>query len=173
MIISITNPSESQIKNMKKGIEIRISKGSDRKLECEDSIGRIIEDNFKRGKGCMIIFNMDTNQIESLKDTKRPANKNKSNKKIKSKLTKEKVGNEENNQEIEDILEFLKTVNNVDEYMNFANTIIDNYNTFNSEIVKTMICTLKTMRENTPYLISYNQYYMISKEIVQNIAKMC
>lgn len=166
MIISITNPSDSQILKMKKGIEIRISKGSDRKLECEDSIGRIIEDKFKQGKGCMMIFNADTNQIESLKSTKRPAIK------IKSKLTKEKVGNEENNQEIEDILEFLKTVNGVDEYMNFANTIIDNYNTFNSEIVKTMICTLKTMRENTPYLISYNQYYMISKEIVQNIAQM-
>jgi len=77
-----------------------------------------------------------------------------------------------NKQEIENILELMKTINSVDEYMNFANTIIDN-NTFNNEIVKTMICTLKTMRENAPYLISYNQYYMISREIINNVALMC
>jgi hypothetical protein len=165
MHISITNPTDSQILNMKKGIEIRIKKGSDRQLECEDSIGMKIEDKFKQGKGCMMIFNLDTNQVVSIKDMKRSDTNNKSAK-------ENIVGNEGNKQEIENILELMKTINSVDEYMNFANTIIDN-NTFNNEIVKTMICTLKTMRENAPYLISYNQYYMISREIINNVALMC
>ena len=53
--------------------------------------------------------------------------------------------------------------------MNFANTLFENEDKIKDKIILSTIMTLKTLKNNTPYMISYNQYHMISLEILKNI----
>jgi hypothetical protein len=56
--------------------------------------------------------------------------------------------------------------------MNFSNTLFNNEDKFKDKALLSTIMTLKTLKSNTPYLISYNQYHMISVEILKNLKKI-
>lgn len=166
MKISIQKPSLSQIRKLKQGLEIRVKSGTDVVLDCfDDTLYTYIEKNFQCGKTCMIVFDINTKKILSNTKTdilEEPIDDN----------VNYKEESFEDKETLEKIIEILHKIDSVDEYMNFSNTLFDNENKFKDKTILSTIMTLKTLKSNTPYLISYNQYHMISVEILKNLKKI-
>jgi len=178
MKISIKAPSVSQLRKLKQGLEIRVKHGDDVMLECnDDNLFEDIKKCFNKGKTYTILYNTQTKIIIS-------SSKNSSTKQqlidthdnIEQHLiecNEEKIEESREDKEIvEKISEIIDTINSEDEYMNFSNTLFDNEDKFKDKTILSTIMTLKTLKSNTPYLISYNQYHMISVEILKNLKKI-
>ena len=166
MKISIKKPSLSQLRKLKQGLEIRVKSGPDIELECvDDTLYAYIEKNFQSGKTCMIVFDIKTKKI--LSNTKTYILEGSTNDNVNY-----KEESYEDKETLEKILEIIHTINTADEYMNFSNTLFDNEDKFKDKTILSTIMTLKTLKSNTPYLISYNQYHMISVEILKNLKKI-
>ena len=166
MKISIKKPSLSQLRKLKQGLEIRVKSGSDIELECvDDTLYTYIEKNFQSGKTCMIVFDIKTKKI--LSNTKTYILEGSTNDNVNY-----KEESYEDKETLEKIIEIVHKIDSVDEFMNFSNTLFNNENKFKDKTILSTIMTLKTLKSNTPYLISYNQYHMISVEILKNLKKI-
>lgn len=179
MKLSIKAPSVSQLRKLKQGLEIRVKNGSDVELECTDaSLFEDIKKCFNKGKTYTILYNTQTNIIIS--STKNSSTKqqliNTENSEEPHLIENSEENSEENSQEDKEILEkiseIIDTINTADGYMNFSNTLFDNEDKFKDKTILSTIMTLKTLKNNTPYLISYNQYHMISVEILKNLKQI-
>ena len=174
MKITIKAPSVSQLRKLKQGSEIRVKNGDDVVLECKDvNMFEDIKKCFNKGKTYTILYNTQTNIIIS-------SSKNSSTKQqliVTDDNTEQHIiecseESSEDKEIVEKILEIIHTINSADEYMNFSNTLFDNEDKFKDKTILSTIMTLKTLKSNTPYLISYNQYHMISVEILKNLKKI-
>jgi hypothetical protein len=166
MKISIKKPSLSQLRKLKQGLEIRVKSGSDIELECvDDTLYTYIEKNFQIGKTCMIVFDIKTKKILSNMKTNTLEESTDDNVNYKEESFEDK-------ETLEKIIEIIHKIDSVDEYMNFSNTLFNNEDKFKDKALLSTIMTLKTLKSNTPYLISYNQYHMISVEILKNLKKI-
>jgi len=178
MKITIKAPSVTQLRKLKQGSEIRVKNGDDVVLECKDvNMFEDIKKCFNKGKTYTILYNTQTNIIIS-------SSKNSSTKQqlivtddnIEQDIIECREESSEESSEdkeiVEKILKIIDTINSADEYMNFSNTLFDNEDKFKDKTILSTIMTLKTLKSNTPYLISYNQYHMISVEILKNLKKI-
>jgi len=169
MKILINKPSISQLRKLKQGLEIRVKSGNDIELECiNDDMYQDIKKHFDKGKTYTILFDIQTNKIIS-KNPKCYREQSdflqiteKHNNKCKEDIYEDK-------ETLKKIMEILDNINSVDEYMNFANTLFENEDKIKDKTILSTIMSLKTLKNNTPYMISYNQYHMISVEILKNI----
>jgi hypothetical protein len=166
MKITIKKPSLSQLRKLKQGLEIRVKSGNDIVLECfDDILYKEIEKNFQNGKTNMILFDTETNHILSKIQTGVLEETSDVN-------TNYKEEGIEDNETLDKIIEIIHKIDSVDEYMNFSNTLFENEDKFKDKTILSTIMTLKTLKSNAPYLISYNQYHMISVEILKNLKKI-
>lgn len=164
--ISINRPSITQLRKMKLGLEIRIKPGNDIILKCmNDELYANIKTMFDVGKTYMIKYDVETNnilinsQICQYSDTEQRLVHT-------AKRMDDSQGDKDT---VEKIIEIIHTITSLDEYINFSNTLIDNEDKFTDNGIKSVIMTLRTLKSNVPYMISYNQYHMISVEIINNL----
>lgn len=171
MKLSIKTPSVSQLRKLKQGLEIRVKNGSGVELECTDiSLFEDIKKCFNKGKTYTILYNIQTNTIiSSSKNSSTKQQLISTDNSVDPHLIENSEENSEDKEILEKISEIIDTINTADEYMNFSNTLFDNEDKFKDKTILSTIMTLKTLKNNTPYLISYNQYHMISVEILKNI----
>lgn len=179
MKISIKSPSVSQLRKLKQGSEIRVKNGDDVVLECKDvKMFEDIKKCFNKGKTYTILYNTQTNIIisssknSSTKQQLIDTDDNNIEQHIIECSEEKSEESREDKEIVEKILEIIHTINTVDEYMNFSNTLFDNEDKFKNKTILSTIMTLKTLKSNTPYLISYNQYHMISVEILKNLKEI-
>lgn len=170
MKILINKPSISQLRKLKQGLEIRIKSGNDIELDCinNDDIYQNIKKHFDKGKTYTILFDIQTNKIIS-KNTKCYREQSDVLQITENENNKYKEDIYEDKETLKKMMEILDNINSVDEYMNFANTLFENEDKIKDKTILSTIRSLKTMKNNTPYMISYNQYHMISVEILKNI----
>jgi len=169
MKILINKPSISQLRKLKQGLEIRVKSGNDIELECiNDDMYQDIKKHFDKGKTYTILFDIRTNKIISKKtECYREQSEILQIAENYNNNCKEDIY--EDKETLKKMMEILDNINSVDEYMNFANTLFENEDKIKDKIILSTIMTLKTLKNNTPYMISYNQYHMISLEILKNI----
>lgn len=163
--ISIKNPSSTQIRKLKQGLDIRVKSGNDLILKCEDNnMYADMQRCFAKGKTSMICYNLETNIIIS----KTQNYENTTNGYTENNSTR----NDEDKETIEKIIEMVDSLSSVDEYMNFAKTLFENKDKFRDNAIRSVIMSLQTLKDNAPYLISYNQYHMISVKIIKNLKEI-
>lgn len=170
MKILINKPSISQLRKLKQGLEIRIKSGNDIELDCinNDDIYQNIKKHFDKGKTYTILFDIQTNKIIS-KNSKCYREQSDVLQITENQNNKYKEDIYEDKETLKKMMEILDNINSVDEYMNFANTLFENEDKIKDKTILSTIMSLKTLKNNTPYMISYNQYHMISVEILKNI----
>lgn len=169
MKIFINRPSISQLRKLKQGLEIRVKSGNDIELDCiQDDMYQDIKKHFDKGKTYTILFDIQTNKIVS----KNPKCYREQSDVPEITVNNCKEDTDEDKETLKKMMEILDNINSVDEYMNFANTLFENEDKIKDKIILSTIMSLKTLKNNTPYMISYNQYHMISIEILRNLKEI-